>query len=142
MKQSSVLAVLMAVGTAGAADTVVHFGMVGIVGQTARLNVVKTAIGNPNESPCLVELTFFDSEGTQLTRKEQRLLGFGKAASVDYGDPNLLERSEIRASVRKFDNPATKVNECRDVIATVEVFDNDTKRTAVLYTDPCQAAAC
>jgi hypothetical protein len=102
-------------------------------------NVVNTAIGN--ESPCLVELTFFDSEGTQLTRKEQRL-GFGKAASVDYGDPNLLERSEIRASVRKFDNPATKVNECRDVIATVEVFDNDTKRTAVLYTDPCQAAAC
>jgi hypothetical protein len=141
MKQSSVLAVLMAVGTAGsvwAADTVVHFGMVGIVGQTARLNVVNTAIGNPNESACLVELMFFDSEGTQLTRKEQRLLGFGKAASLDYGDPNLLERSEIRASVRKFDNPATKVNECRDVIATVEVFDNDTKRTAVLYTDPDQ----
>ena len=66
--QACVLAVVMALGTAGsvwAADGI-RFGMVGLAAfQTARLNVVNT-YQDPNLAPCRLQLSFFYSEGTPM----------------------------------------------------------------------------
>ena len=106
--------------------------MVGLAkGQTARLNVVN--IGDPNSSPCEVEMVFYDSQGKVLESDVQKL-DPGMAAFLDLsyaaiGNPNL--RVQFRAWVKVIGDPTL-------CLASLEVFDEETGRTMVFIGDPNQ----
>jgi hypothetical protein len=131
-----------------------RFGMVGLArAQTARLMVVN--IADPNDpttprDPCRVTLGFVDTSGQpfvdqarQPIAKEVNVLA-GQAALLDLrfdavADGNdwratPLDRTgrvEFRAGLQF---PAGLPSDpCRDVVPTLEVFDNLTGRTMVLY---------
>ena len=100
--------------------------MVGLArGQTARLNVVN--LFPPD--PCEVQIVFYDSQRKPLARGADTLKpGAAMFLDLSYsaiGDPNL--RVEIRAQVTVSDQ-----TRCR---ASLEVFDDDTGRTAVFVGD-------
>jgi hypothetical protein len=100
--------------------------MVGLArGQTARLNVVN--LFPPD--PCDVQIVFYDSQGKPLARGADTLKpGAAMFLDLSYsaiGDPN--SRVEIRAQVTVSDP-----KRCR---ASLEVFDDDTGRTAVFVGD-------
>lgn len=106
--------------------------MVGLAkGQTARLNVVN--IGDPNVSPCEVQMVFYDSQGKELARDIQKLdPGMATFLDLSYaaiGDPNL--RVQFRAWVKVVGDPTL-------CLASLEVFDDETGRTMVFIGDPNQ----
>ena len=124
------------------------FGMIGIAqGQTARINLVNTA--SPDAAlvppPCRARLRVLDAAGNVLTRMHAEVAA-GHSTWLDYSpapvSTNLADalvplRAEIRASV-SFDDgelaPPCRVN--------LEIFENATARTTVLYAPPCRGAAC
>lgn len=106
--------------------------MVGLArGQTARLNVVN--IGDPNVSPCEVQMVFYDSQGKALARDVQKLdPGMATFLDLSYaavGNPNI--RVQIRAWVKVIGDPTL-------CLASLEVFDEETGRTTVFVGDPNQ----
>lgn len=117
------------------------FGMFAIThGQTARLNVVSIPplAGNtsvematvPNQ-PMVVELTFFDSQGMMLMQSTESLLP-GHAAFLDLNGITFERRTEIRARVHVLESPGDPDRNKIKVVATIEVFDNETGKTMVL----------
>lgn len=106
--------------------------MVGLAkGQTARLNMVN--VGNPNISPCEVQMVFYDSQGKALARYAQKLEP-GMATFLDLryaeiGDPTI--RVQIRAWARVIGDPSI-------CLASLEVFDDETGRTTLFLGDPSQ----
>jgi hypothetical protein len=103
--------------------------MVGLArGQTARLNVVN--IGDPNSSPCEVQMVFYDGQGKALARDVQRLdPGMATFLDLSYaaiGNPNL--RVQIRAWVKV-------VGDSTICLSSLEVFDDETGRTMVFIGD-------
>jgi hypothetical protein len=124
------------------------FGMVGIAqGQTARLNLVNAA--SPTAAlfppPCRARLRFLDADGNVLSRMtadvpagHATFLDFSPASNpTNLGDAVGPLRAEIRAAVTSLDNEFAPP--CR---LSVEIFDNATGRTTVLYPPPCRSAAC
>lgn len=123
----------------------IAFGMAGLAHlQTARLNVVAIGGGSPNPSDlpiCLVEVGFVDDMGEvfhdasglpiaarfDLVPGEARELDL-RAADAFRGSTGL--RKAFRAVVR---GTAVPPNPCRPPVATLEVFDNLTGRTMLLY---------
>jgi|SRR6266498_2391352 len=106
------------------------FPMVGLAkGQTARLNMVN--IGDPNLNPCEVQMVFYDSQGKALARDVQRLdPGMATFLDLSYaavGNPNI--RVQIRAWVKVIGDPTL-------CLASLEVFDDETGKTAVFIGDP------
>jgi hypothetical protein len=107
------------------------FGMLAVThGQTARLNVVDTMDVPPG--PCReVELMFLDSEGNIRQRSVQCLMS-GHAAFLDLNG-NFLEltdnRAEIRGKVHLINPPERTMT---NLVATIEVFDNETGRTSFI----------
>src|SRR5262249_217986 len=120
-----------------------HFGMVGIAqGQTARLNIV-TALPVRQAvapGPCRVALAFVDSTGQLLGEVVVRSLSPGQATFVDlssggYQDPD--PRHQFRPLVGVGANqPGGGAG--GGVVATLEIFEDDTGRPTVLYQDPNQ----
>jgi hypothetical protein len=125
------------------------FGMVGIVeGQTVRLNLVNAAspLDTQIPPPCRARLRFLDAGGTVVADQNVEVPA-GQATFVDFspstvpvntiGDFGPI-RSEVRAAVTFLDDqtpPPCRVN--------VEVFENATGRTTVLYPpDPCHGLTC
>jgi hypothetical protein len=104
--------------------------MVGLAkGQTGRLNTAN--IGDPNSSPCEVQMVFYDSQGKALARDVQTLES-GMAAFLDLsyaavGDPTI--RVQIRGWVKVVGDPAI-------CLASLEIFDDETDRTTVIIGDP------
>jgi hypothetical protein len=133
------------------------FGMVGITrGQTARLNVVNANDVPPGPcrssaevppGPCRaqVDLIFFDNTGRMLARTTATLAP-GHAAFLDLNG-DTLERQGNRAQVRAavMTPPPEPDSVSRAVlVATVEVFNNETGRTIVVIpaaTVPAPASA-
>jgi hypothetical protein len=124
------------------------FGMIGIAqGQTARLNLVHT--GSPTEAllapPCRARLRFLDADGNVLTRMTAEVAA-GHSTFLDYSaafvgtnaDAVGPVRAEIRTAVTFLDEQLPP-DPCR---ITVEIFDNATGRTSILYAPPCRGAAC
>jgi hypothetical protein len=124
------------------------FGMVGIAdGETARLNLVNLGIPTTTElpPPCRAHLKFFDGDGNLLASRLVDLKP-GEAAFLDFvpsfgppvdGTAAAPLRAEIRGAVRPVDNlfaPPCK--------ATVEIFDNASGRTSILYAPPCRGGQC
>jgi len=124
------------------------FGMVGIAaGQTARLNIVNLGNG-PSDipPPCRASLQFFDDQGNLLVDRRVRVEA-GNAAFLDLapsfpptngvGDVLVPLRAEIRAAI---DTPDGELPPpCK---ATLEIFDNASGRTSILYPPPCRTARC
>jgi hypothetical protein len=127
------------------------FGMVGIAqGQTARLNLVHTGSAVPGlipPDPCRARLRFLDADGNVLTALTAEVPA-GHSTFLDFTPAsiptNLADalaplRAEVRASVR-FLTDQTPPDPCR---TNVEIFDNVTGRTTVLFPpDPCRGPAC
>ena len=117
-------------------------GMIGVTrGQTARLNVADTAnavdTSDIPPDPCRdVELMFFDSQGNIRQRSVQCLMP-GHAAFLDLNG-SFLEvpglRAEIRASVHVIAPPPDPDRNSGNLVATLEVFDNETGRTSFVLT--------
>jgi hypothetical protein len=126
-----------------------RFGMVGIAdGQTARLNLVNlgipTSTGLPPD-PCRAHLKFFDGNGNLLASRPVDLKP-GEAAFLDFapsfapvnGTDLAPLRAEIRGAVRPDDD--LYAPPCK---ATVEIFDNVSGRTSILYPpDSCRGTQC
>lgn len=119
-----------------------RFGMVGITrGQTARLNVVNVgdvpqglcrSSDDVPPGPCRtqVDLVFFDNAGRQLSRTTETLAP-GHSAFLDLNGDTLERqgnRAEIRAAVL-VPPPDPDRNSRAVLVATLEVFNNETGRT-------------
>lgn len=104
-----------------------NFGMVGITrGQTARLNVLNTG-GVPIE----VSLNFTDGEGRLIKQTVERLDGRQAKfldltpSSVDVGVGRLQVHASIEIRIWELADGGAG----RQIVPTLEVFDNDTGRT-------------
>jgi len=117
------------------------FGMVGIAqGQTARINLVNTESPGALPPPCRAYLRFLDSDGNALATLAVEAAA-GHATFLDYaanfvpvntvGDAATPLRAEIRP-IAHFDGNRVPPP-CR---VTVEIFDNATGRTNVLFPTP------
>ena len=107
------------------------FGMLGITHQqSARLNVADTREVQPG--PCRqVEMTFFDGQGNVLMQSSQCVMP-GHAVFVDLNGISLVSttpRTEIRAKVHVIEPPGDPDRSRNKLVATIEVFDNETSRT-------------
>jgi hypothetical protein len=131
------------------------FGLVGLArGQTARLNVVNLRGRNllPAESPtevptepevvpipCRYSLRFINQRGQTIARSIESILS-GDGAFLDLAFRNAVpvnfdgRRVQIRAIVRTLLTPED-TGRCAS-ISTLEVFDQETGRTAVIYPEP------
>jgi len=124
------------------------FGMVGIAaGQTARLNIVN--LGNGPAAippPCRATLQFFDDQGNALAERRVRVEA-GNATFLDLaptfppvnGVSDVVSplRAQIRAAIDTPDGELAPP--CK---ATLELFDNASGRTSILYPPPCKTARC
>ena len=114
-----------------------NFGMFGFIRtQTARLNIVDA--GDVQPGPCRrAELEFLDSQSNILARSVECLMP-GHAVSLALNGNSLessTNRAEIRATVR-LEPPGDPDRRTSSLVATVEVFDNATGRTAFLVPLP------
>jgi hypothetical protein len=105
--------------------------MVGLArGQTARLNVVN--IGDPNSSPCEVQMIFYDSQGKALASDAQKLdpgvATFLDLHYSDVGNPNI--RVQIRSWVK------VVVGDPNICLSSLEVFDDESGKTTIFIGDP------
>jgi len=135
-----------AVAAVAPARDVTLFGMVGLArGQIARLNVVNlrsvpaaepTAYHVPAPVPCTVRLRFLDQRGNTIARSLESILP-GDGAFLDLPFHEAIppgfqgRRLQIRAIVQVVPRPED-ARRCA-TISTVEIFDNETGRTSVLY---------
>jgi hypothetical protein len=129
----------------------IDFGMFGIIReQTARVNVVLlTPVPTGDRSQPIpvgdrqvqVELSFFDSQGNLLLRSTETLME-GHAAFLDLNGATLFpprgvgdavglsNRAEIRGGVHVLQPVPEPDRNTVNLVATVEVFDNDTGKTS------------
>jgi hypothetical protein len=125
------------------------FGMIGLSrGQTARLNVVNlrsTPVVEPSANevvslvPCTVRLRFIDQRGNTITRSVEHILpGNGAFLDLPFHEavPRGFEgkRTQIRAVARTLGAPEDERRNCT-TLTTLEVFDNETGRTNVIYAE-------
>ena len=109
----------------------ISFGIVGITrAQTMRINVADVSDVPPG--PCRqVEMGFFDVHGNFLRRSSQ-CVSAGQAVSFDLNGASVessTTRRAIRAAIR-LDPPGD--SNAVNIVATVEVFDNETGKTSFL----------
>jgi len=109
------------------------FGLVGIVrGQTLRINVVNTSLLAHHACPLVV--SFLDGSGKEIGKSNSLILEFGQAGHFDLnGDSLELARGE-RKQIRGHISLSLRGGgyACRHVIATEEVFNNETGQTVIL----------
>jgi hypothetical protein len=94
-------------------------------GQTARLNVVN--YDGPDSTPVRVELAFFDDQGNPVARSEEALAP-GRAAALELPYAR-LGRTDLRVEVRA----VVRVIGSTNIIPSLEVFDDETGKTNVLF---------
>lgn len=109
-----------------------NFGLAGITRvQTMHVNVVE--IGDVPPGPCRqVEMVFLNSRGTILGRSVD-CVGAGQPVFFDLNGASLegsTNRTEVRVAIRL--TPAEPDRDQSHVVATVEVVDNQTGKTALL----------
>jgi len=114
-------------------------GMVGLAsGQTARLNVVNVGVPTPSPVPCVVALAFLDSD-SKILKQMFVSVGFGKAAFVDLvtgkSGPGRFQIRGIGYNPLLTPGPAIPQPLSCSFVPTLELFDTETGRTAVIVTD-------
>ena len=125
----------------------VAFGMTGIAnGQSARVNALNLGnapAGTADTSSCTVTFQFLDAEG-QLLKQAMIALKPGKAGALDLSRDELPSGNDSRVEVRAVllfgysggANPPPGVLQrfkC-DIVPSLEVFDNDTRKTSFILT--------
>lgn len=109
------------------------FGPVGIVrGQTLRINVVNTSTSAHHSCPLVV--SFLDSSGKEIGESDSVILEPDQTGHFDLNADSLeLARSE-RKQIRGHISLSVRGGgyACRHVIATEEVFNNETGQTVIL----------
>ncbi len=123
------------------------FGLVGLArGQTARLTVVNlrrapklelTPEQVVTQIPCRVRLRFVDQRGNTIARSVESIIPENGAfldLPFSTAVPNGFEekRIEVRAIVRQLSRAEDERHRCA-TIATLEIFDNESGHTAVIY---------
>ena len=121
-------------------------GMVGLAsGQTARLNVVNVGVPTPSPLPCVLVLAFLDSDGKILKQMFVSVMT-GKAALLDLAESDIDGTSDgpdaARPQIRGIGynpllspGPAIPQPLSCNLVPTLELFDKETGRTAVIVTD-------
>jgi len=121
-------------------------GMVGLAsGQTARLNVVNVGVPTPSPLPCVLVLAFLGSDGNILKQMFVSVMT-GKAALLDLAESEIDGKSDgtnaARPQIRGIGynpllspGPAIPQPLSCNLVPTLELFDTDTGRTAVIITD-------
>jgi hypothetical protein len=134
------------------ASSIAPFGLAGIAReQTARLNVINLHPPEPGlpSSPCAVALSFLDENGETFQDRDgipvatsAALLpgqsAFLELSSADaFGESTAL-RKQFRALVERSPGPPDVPPNpfCSGIVSTLEVYDNLTGRTTVLYYPP------
>ena len=126
----------------------VQFGLIGIArAQTARLNVINVPPPDPEypPNPCLVTLGFVDDQGAifhdragnPLVARAEILPGesaFLELRAADALGRTTALRKQFRATIERRSGPVEyPPNPCDGIVPTLEVYDNFTGRTTVLY---------
>jgi hypothetical protein len=125
-----------------------RFGMVGLAfGQTARLNAVNLLPPDPvvPREPCQGTLGFLNSEGQTFVDSgggeivKEVSIGAGHAEFLDMPASEVVRRGrrvQFRAGL-ELRHAELPPDPCLNIVATLEVFDDLTGRTMVLYpSDP------
>jgi hypothetical protein len=124
-----------------------RFGMVGLTrGQTARLNVANLQPPDPLHD-CRVMLgfvdsmgqTFFDRAGAEIVSEVSLPRGHAAFLDLRSGEAFRDERTrrvQFRAGLEGVPPPDNTPDPCANLVATLEIFDNETGRTLVLYQPP------
>jgi hypothetical protein len=123
------------------------FGMLGITtAESARVNALNLGNGSSGNqlASCDATLQFLDAHG-QLLKQRTVTLQAGKAASLDISREELPAGDDARAEIRAVvlfgyfggANPPPAVRQKFDCnfVLSLEVFDNDTKKTSFLVSD-------
>ena len=114
------------------------FGLVTLApGQDMRLNVVNTALVQPDlpPNPCIVRVSFFDGDSNPVGDTQTAVLAPGQslsAAALAFGGrttARLRPVVQIAQPSRRGNDPHLPPNPC---VSTLEVFDVDSGRTALL----------
>lgn len=111
----------------------INFGLAGITRvQTMRVNLVE--VGDVPPRPCRqVEIMFLNSRGTPLGRSVD-CVGSGQPVFLDLNGASIdgsTNRTEVRVAVR-LQPPPEADRDQSNVVATVEVIDNQTGKTVVM----------
>jgi hypothetical protein len=115
------------------------------IGQTVQVNVAQ--VGNPNIYPagssCRFAIDLFSATGNLLVPESLGQVEPGKTTFVSLNRNSLpstssvaINRVAVRALVRFAEDPNEDPDPCREIRTSVEVYDNLTGRTAVLFGDP------
>jgi hypothetical protein len=118
--------------------------MAGITrGQIARINVVNIGLTSPPEpdaQPTRVALAFVDSDGNVLRNSDGQPvrrevdLSLGHAAFLQINGNNVIGRDAIRLNFRPFVRVIVAPPEPdRAIVPTLEVIENETGKTALLF---------
>ena len=100
-------------------------------GQTVRVNATYLDADGFPPDPCRITLSFYNGDGRLLAQTVQ-IVEVGKTVSFDLpaGDLPVGARPRLRASV-SVEPLASGVVPC--IMPSVEVFNNDTSKTALFY---------
>lgn len=103
-----------------------------VTGQAIRINAVN--IGDPNITPCPVDLDIRDAAGKTVAQHRDALAA-AVAASLDVfvGDPN--QRVQLRAAGERAKDRMVKES-CGTFLFSVEIYDLATGKTTLIMTDP------
>jgi len=113
------------------------YGSVGIVdGQTVRVNVSILSPAPPTD-PTAVEIRFLASDGAVI-RETAVQLAPGQTAFFDFSSASASAgasggRMQIRADVRVTIPPGPSETPASQLLSTLEVFENSTGKTSLLY---------
>jgi hypothetical protein len=125
----TLLLAFLTLGAMQAQAIVINWRPVGITfGQTARVTEV-----NIGTSAITLSGTFLDSEGAILGQFDRQVIEPGKMMSFDLNADDIVqegERIEIRVVISRGSSAVLRTS--------IEVFENATGKTTILYGDPNQ----
>ncbi len=121
----------------GGRSLVINFGPVGVArGQTARVNIFNAG----EETGVIAIIRILDADGNMLADSDGPItVAPGHIESLDlfFADGHFMPRTQLRAVVRAVGNP----NERCTIHATLEVFDNNTRKTTA-FVSPAAVKGC
>jgi hypothetical protein len=123
----AILLAFLALGVTKAQAIIIYSHPVGITfGQTARVTAANTGT-----RAIIIDWTVLDSEGAVLAQLVRQVIEPGKMMSFDLNADDVVREGE-RIQVRVVISGDT----LRGLLASTEVFENDTGKTTVFAVDP------
>jgi hypothetical protein len=135
IRMVAILAGCLALSATRAEAIIINDRPIGLsLGQTLRLNFVN--IGDPNQ--ITINYRILDADGVVLAQSEQPLVvPFGRIVSVDLNRDSIPTTRDPRIQIRAQVEVRTRTD-LANLRTSVELFDNDTRRTTIFFPpDPC-----